>query len=83
MGTAVRLIQGRVEVVANAGIGCEFLARCECLIIGVELRFQDSQPIEFREEKPGGIGRWSHRVIRVLLLPGQKDLMGLRKIEVI
>src|ERR1700680_1015676 len=83
MGSAVRLIQRGVEAIADGGIRHEFLTRCECPVIRIELSFEHPQAIEFREKKASRIARRAHRVIRMLLLEGQKDLMSASKVEVV
>src|SRR5258705_3448300 len=60
-----------------------FLAPGKSRVVLVKLCFQNTQPVEFREENPRRLADRSHRIVRILLLPGLEFLLRARKIEVI
>src|ERR1700733_10606221 len=83
MGKFVRLIESRIKLVTHRDIRRQLLAGCKCLVIRVELSCEHTQSIELRKKIAGCVARRPHRVIGMLSLPGDEQLMGRAEIQVV
>jgi len=75
--------EGRVKTVAHAAVRFLLVAVQKLLVILVKLAFQHSQTVKFREQYSRRLSRGPHRILRMLVLPGEEHLMSLIEIQVV
>src|SRR5271154_4607335 len=64
-------------------IGAELRTLGESGIVLVELSFEDSQPVELREQKTRSLADGTDRIVGMLRFPRGKILLRSRKIQVV
>src|SRR6185437_3183627 len=64
-------------------IGTQLAAVRESVVVGEELRFENAEPVEFREEQRGGVADGPHGIIGMRSFPYIELMMRGGEIEVV
>src|SRR5579872_4925918 len=77
------MIQCRFELIVDCGIWAHLRSRVECRVVLKELRLQNSQSRELREEIARRLAYGPNRIVRMLRLPRRKIPLRAGEIHIV